>query len=292
MMKNGVALIVRGIILVTAMALTACTAVKASPAKANQFKTNQIRISYVAPENPAHKPIYELLKERKSLEQLQEFLSPFRLEWTLKIVLTECDGEPDAMYSDDVITICYEYIKELQTYMPEKTTSAGVDPIDTVVGPFVDTVLHEFAHALFDYADIPVLGREEDAADQVSAYIYLQLGKGEAHRLIIGTVYTYMLEVQDTDPPDMEEFADEHSTSEQRAINLICMAYGSDPELFEDLPALGKVPQYRVDICEEEYELVSFAFKTLIGPHIDADLAKIVYEKSWLPKKNSQILSD
>jgi hypothetical protein len=281
MMKSSLALTVNGMILITALAMTACTAVK----------TNQVRISHVAPKNPAHQQIYELLKERQTLEHLQEVLSPFQLPWPLNLLVTGCDGEADAMYGDDAITICYEYIEELQKYMPAKTTPTGVEPIDTVTGPFVDTVLHEFAHALFDYLDIPVLGREEDAADQVSAYIYLQFGKDEARRLIMGTVYAYMLEVQDTDPPDMEEFADEHSTSEQRAINLICMAYGADPELFEDLPTWGGLPQYRVDICEEEYELISFAYQTLIGPHIDPDLAKKVFDRSWLPEKTSRILS-
>jgi hypothetical protein len=266
--------------------MTACTAVKT-----NQVKTNQVRISYVSPKNPAHQQVYELLKERQSLEKLQEFLSPFRLEWTLNISLTECDGEADAMYSDDTITICYEYIEELRKYMAAKTAPAGIEPIDTLVGPFVDTVLHEFAHALFDYLDVPVLGREEDAADQVSAYIYLQLSKAEARRLITGTVYAYMQEVQDTDPPTMEEFADEHSTPEQRAINLICMAYGADPVLFKDITALWGVPQYRIDICAEEYELISFAYQTLIGPHIDPALAEKVFDKSWLPEKTSRMLS-
>ena len=281
MMKNSLALAGKGMILITALAMTACATVK----------TNQVSINYVPPKNPAHQQVYELLKERQSLEKLQEFLSPFRLQWTLNISLTGCDGEADAMYSDDTITICYEYIEELRKYMPAKTTPAGIEPIDTLVGPFVDTVLHEFAHALFDYLDVPILGREEDAADQVSAYIYLQLGKDEARRLITGTVYAYMLEVQDTDAPTMEEFADEHSTSEQRAFNLLCIAYGADPELFEDIPALGGLPQGRVDICEEEYELISFAYQTLIGPHIDPELAKKVFDRSWLPEKTSRMLS-
>jgi len=270
-----------GMILITVLAATAHAAAK----------TNQIRVSYEAPKNPDHQQIYEVLKERKSLEQLQEFLSPFRLQWTLNILLTGCDGEADAIYSDGAITICYEYIEELQEFMAPGTTPAGIEPIDTLIGPFVDTVLHEFAHALFDFHDIPILGREEDAADQVSAYIYLQTGNEEAHRLITGTVYAYMREVQNTDPPDMEEYADEHSTSEQRTINLICLAYGSDPKLFADLPALGGLPQYRVEICEEEYELISFAYQTLIGPHIDPELAKKVFDRDWLPENNEQILS-
>jgi len=279
-MKKSLALIGIGIILITALASTAFASAK----------TNQVRVNYVPPKNPAHQPVFELLKERHSLENLGKLLSPFRLQWTLNILLTGCDGEADAMYSDDTITICYEYIEDLQKYMPEKTTPAGIEPIDALLGPFVDTVLHEFAHALFDYLDTPVLGREEDAADQVSAYIYLQLGKDEARRLIMGTVYAYLKEVQDTDAPDMEEFADEHSTSEQRAINLICIAYGADPELFGDLPGLAGVPQERVDICEEEYELISFAYETLIGPHIDPELAKKVFDRSWLPEKTSRML--
>jgi len=285
MIKNSLVLAVSGIILITALAMTACTAVKI-----NQVKTDQVRISYVPPKNPVHQQVYELLKERQSLEKLKEFLSPFRLEWVLNVSLTECDGEADAMYSDDTIMICYEYIEDLRKYMPAKTTPAGIEPVDTLVGPFVDTVLHEFAHALFDYLDIPILGREEDAADQVAAYIYLQLEEAEARRLIMGTVYTYLAEVKDTAQPSMADFAGEHSTPEQRAFNLMCMAYGANPELFEDLPALGGLPQERADICEEEYELISLAYQALIGPHIDPDLAKKVYNEIWLPEKTSEIL--
>ena len=279
-MRNSLALTGIGVILMATLATTAFA----------EAKSNQITIDYVPPENPAHQPIYELLKERHSLENLQKFLSPFQLPLPLNIALIGCDGEADAMYSDDEITICYEYIADLQKYMPEETTPAGVAPVDALVGPFVDTVLHEFAHALFDYIDIPVLGREEDAADQVAAYTYLQLSKEEARRLIMGTVYAYLMEVKDTDPPDMAEFADEHSTSEQRAINLICIAYGSDPKLFGDLPGLGGLPQERVEICEEEYELIEFAYKELIGPHIYPELAKEIYGESWLPVKTSRML--
>lgn len=266
-------------LLVFALSAIASTSLLAASAK-----TDRIRIHYVPPENPAHQEVYELLKQRQSLERLKEFLSPFRLKWVLDLTLTGCDGESEAMYGDDEITICYEYIDELRAYMAVETTPSGIEPIDTLVGPFVDTVLHEFAHALFDYLDVPVLGREEDAADQVSAYMYLQLDDKEARRLIRGTVYSYMAEVIDTDPPELAEFADEHSTSEQRAFNLLCMAYGSNPDLFKDDVIHGGLPQFRVDICEEEYELISLAYQKLIGPHVDKALAKKVYKKIWLPE--------
>lgn len=286
MMRNNRLLSISGTILIIALALTACSEEKSLPPE----KTNQVVIEYVYPTKPAHQQIHDVLKERHALEKLQEFLSPFRLRWPLLVSLTGCDGEADAMYGDGEITICYEYIEELQRNMPAEVTPAGIEPIDTAVGPFFDTVLHEFAHALFDYLDVPVFGREEDAADAVSAYIYLNLGKDEARRLIMGTTYAYMLEVVDTDPPTMEEYADEQSTSEQRAFNLLCIAYGADPELFEDVVKMGGLPDFRVAICEEEYELIAYAYETLIGPHIDPDLARKVFDRAWLPETSSRIL--
>lgn len=104
-MKDSLALAVRGMILFTALAVIACSATK----------TNQVRINHVPPTNPAHQQVYEFLKERQSLEKLQELLSPFRLPEPLHISLTGCDGEADAMYSGVTITICYEYIEDLRT---------------------------------------------------------------------------------------------------------------------------------------------------------------------------------
>jgi len=286
MMKNSLAFAVSGMILITALGVTACTNEETLPAE----KTNQIIVNYVFPEKPAHQQIYKLLKGRHTLESLKKFFSPFRLRWPLYITLTACDGEADAFYGDDTITICYEYIQELRKNMPPETTTTGIEPIDTVVGPFMDTVLHEFAHALFDYLDVPVLGREEDAADQVAAYIYLQLGKNEARRLIVGTIYAYGLQMQGSNPPSMTEFADEHSTPEQRAFNLLCMAYGADPELFQDVVKAWGLPDERATICEEEYELVALAYQALIGPHIDPDLAEKNFDRSWLPEITSRII--
>src|SRR5262249_24602355 len=151
-------------------------------ARAQAAQADRVTVSYVIPKNPAHQPIYQQLKEVSFLEKLQQFLSPFRLPHALLVKVEGCDGDANAFYDDNVITICYEYIEELRKTMPTQTTSAGVTPEDAVVGPLFDTCLHEFGHALFDMLRLPVLGREEDAADQVSAYIQLQLGEDEARR--------------------------------------------------------------------------------------------------------------
>lgn len=287
-MKNRPTLIINGLVLVAILAMTACGEESDLP----EAKTHRVNFSYILPENPDHLHMYTLLKEdRRVLEKLQALLSPFRLPWTLDIVMSECGGEADAMYWDGTITICYEYLDVLWDNMPTETTDTGIEPIDAVVGPFVDTVFHEFAHALFDYLDIPVLGREEDAADQVSAYIYLQFGPAEARRLIMGTAHAYITEAKNAPPLSQEDFADEHSTPEQRRFNLLCIAYGAEPELFADIVVWGGLPQYRVDNCREEYELIALAYNDLIAPHVDPELAEKVFDRSWLPEETSRMLN-
>ena len=273
MRKTAFALAVASMLLVTTMAMTAFAAPK----------TNRVSISYVPPKDPELRQIYEDLKERRPLEKLQEFLSPFRLPRTLKITLAECDGQADAFYGDDAITICYGYVDELWKSMPAETTPAGIAPIDTVVGPFFDTFLHEFAHALFDMLKVPVLGREEDAADQVAAYIYLHFGDAEARRLIMGTAYAYLTEATEGDlPSSLEAYAEQHGTPAQRAYNVLCMAYGADTKLFGDFVSKGYLPSERAEFCEEEYEQVQDAYEALVGPYIDEGLARKTFDRTWL----------
>jgi Putative metallopeptidase len=51
-----------------------------------------------------------LSKELRFLEKLQEFLSPFQLPRTLLVKVQGCEGDANAFYEHDVITVCYEYI--------------------------------------------------------------------------------------------------------------------------------------------------------------------------------------
>jgi hypothetical protein len=269
----------------TVLVLGTVTAAQAAPARAGR-----ITIAYVPPKNPTHQGMYERLKEVRFLEKLQELLSPVRLPRPLRVKTEGCDGDANASYEHDTITICYEYVDELWKNVPAQTTPAGVTPIDALLAPLIDTCLHEFGHAVFDMLKVPVFGREEDAADQVSAYIMLQLGKAEARRLFLGTAYAYKTEVEAaTAPPALKEFSNVHGTPAQRFYNLLCIAYGADAQLFGDLVAKGYLPKERAVDCEDEYKQVAFAFQRLIGPHIDPRRARKVWDKSWLPEPTRRV---
>jgi hypothetical protein len=282
-MKMAFGSALAGLLSITAVAMAAV----------GESKTNQVTFSYEPPENPAHQAVYEELRDRRVLERLQEFLSPFRLPRTVKFTMAGCDGEDDAFYWKGEVTICYELVQSLFANMPAKRTPAGIEPIDTVIGPFFGTALHEFAHALFEVLNIPVLGREEDAADQVGAYIYLQLADSEARRLVMGAAYGFFIDARSDDSAITreefsEDFAEEHPMPEQRAYNLLCLAYGGDKELFGDLVSKGYLPRERAESCIDDYGQVLDAFEILIRPHVDRALAEKILWPSWRPKTIKQ----
>src|SRR5262249_50195375 len=155
-------------------------------------------------------------------------------------------GVSNAFSNEEAVTVCYEFIGDIQKSASETTTPAGIAPIDTLIGPFVDVFLHEAGHAVFALLKIPLFGREEDAADQFSSYIMLRFEKDEARRLILGSAYQYKHELSSpTLTISQQEFADEHGTPAQRFYNLLCIAYGADPKLFSDVAEKGFLPEIR-----------------------------------------------
>src|SRR5262252_6977525 len=125
-MKAVLVLVITWTILVPEIVTTA----QAAPARASWMS-----VRYVPPRDPAHQPIYEQLKQLRFVERLQAFLTPFRLPRALLVKVAGCDGDANAFYEKDVITVCYEYIEQLGKTMPAETTVTGVTPVDAVAGP-------------------------------------------------------------------------------------------------------------------------------------------------------------
>ena len=265
------------LILVGASLNSECAAAR----KSSILRADRIQISYVPPKNSAHEALFQLLKERRVLEKIKGLLSALRLPRALLLKVDGCDGESNAWYADDAVTVCYEYLADILQNAPKETTPAGVTRTDAIVGPTLEVFLHETGHAVFDYLTVPILGREEDAADQFAAYILLKFAESDARRLIYGVAYSYNI---DASQPSTKKnpFADEHGLPAQRFYNVLCMAYGADSKLFAELVDKKYLPSERAEGCADEYDQVIRALNKLIGPYIDQKRAKQVRAKQWL----------
>ena len=247
-----------------------CWATASAQTEAPLF-TDQIRGVLVQPVEPRHQPIHQALQERDVLGLVRLILSPLRLPRQLAIEVKGCDGNVDTYFGDGVVTLCYEYIELLQAHSPKVGTPGGVARSDALLGAIIDTLLHEVGHGVFDLLEIPVLGREEDAADFFSAYIMLQFPPEHAMRLFEGVAFMFASEARTAlaKPFGINAYAGEHGLAPQRFFNFLCMAYGSAPTTFAKAAIDGGLPLRRHDGCIEEFALLKRAFDKLIGPHID-----------------------
>jgi hypothetical protein len=256
------------------------------------LNTDQFDYDYVAPKNPAHMPLYNILRGARVLEKMKEFLSPLRLPERIVLRLVGCDGAINAYFFKDEVKICYEYFDYIRKYTAE-AERFGLSRKDAMVGPTVEAFLHEVGHAVVQIMDIPYFGRQEDVADYFATYVLLQFAKDDARRLILGTSLLSGTEAMEEQSKarELRLLADTHSLPAQRYFNRLCMAYGADPELFGDVIQLGMLPQHRARGCRYEWLTNEFAFKTLIAPYIDQNLKEKVLAQHWFTFESTAVAS-
>ena len=247
-----------------------------------------VQIQYKEPTNPAHKPIYDRLRKRAVLEQYKEFMSPLQLKRALNVALEPCNGVINATHQAGKITYCYELIAEMQRQVIETNVLPGFRREDAIVGGFVSILLHETGHAIFYLLDIPIFGREEDAADAIAAYVSLQFGPTSARRILTGSAFVWraaeLTRQKKRSPRQFEDYSDEHGTDAQRFYNILCIALGSDmvekTNTFSDFVQL--LPEGRRGQCVREYTHVKNSFARFVLPHIDQGLMKKVRSTEWI----------
>lgn len=122
------------------------------------------------------------------------------------------------------------------------------------------TLCHELTHALVATFDIPVLGREEAAADQIATLCILY-PETTTHRdpqaieKLVAVADAWRLEWEMDKESGGAAYWDEHALDIQRYYNVLCMLYGSDPEKFEALPDQVDFPWQRAWTCaDHEYD--------------------------------------
>jgi hypothetical protein len=235
----------------------------------------------------------------RMLERLRDFLSPIRLPRSVGLLAAECDGGAGAgpfyLTGDRTITICYQFVaaveKVADTVIAAQRENPQFFPFPVTRDEFIwgllgGVMLHESGHALFDVLDVPMFGREEDAADQFAILIALKLRPP----LAVAAVKAYAYFWRGMSDPDAmtkdgdlnQDFADEHGTPSQRLFNGLCIAYGRSPEVFGKFVAAGWLPAQRAKGCAREYAQLEQAFTRTVLPFIDSTRMAEMENIDWL----------
>jgi len=137
-----------------------------------------------------------------------------------------------------------------------------------VVGNMLFVLTHEMGHAVIAEMDLPVLGKEEDAADSFAILSALKIGSDFSHRVLVETAKGWFLTAKRAAKKgESLSFYDEHGLDSQRAYSIVCMMVGSDPAKFKDLADEAKLPQDRQESCLRDYRTGMHGWETILKPH-------------------------
>lgn len=118
---------------------------------------------------------------------------------------------------------------------------------------------HELGHALIDQLDLPVLGKEEDAADQLAVFLTDELWDDTGADRISDLVASGFWRAAE-DAKEPAPWWDEHSTDQQRHFTVACLYYGGDPARRGHVVKDVGLPDDRAELCVAERDQVDRAW--------------------------------
>ena len=154
-------------------------------------------------------------------------------------------------------------------YNRGKTPQQIKDSAEFVTGNVLFVLGHETGHALISEFVLPVLGREEDAADSLAAIVAIKMASSFADRVVVNAARGWFL----SDRRDRQEgipsaFYDEHGIDVQRAYQIVCLLVGGQPEKFAGLAKEVKLPEERQATCRDDFNNAKFSWELVLKPHL------------------------
>lgn len=157
------------------------------------------------------------------------------------------------------------------------------DRIEFVAGNVIFATLHEVGHMVIAEMGLPVLGREEDAADSFAVIAGLKVNNAVSDNILIQSARGWFMSDRRAKKQKTPlVFYGEHGLDRQRAYNIVCLMVGGNPEKFSKAAELTRMPEERQGTCQSDYSNASWSWDKALAPHIrKPDQAKIPVEVKY-----------
>lgn len=228
-----------------------------------------VLVEYVDPEDPNLQPYFQLMQESGIWDLIASNTNDtLALPKDLVFSVQELDGP--AFYPDaDGIALPPSFAAYVDQLFTQADPSATVDDLkQRILSVYAFVTFHELGHALVEYYDLPITGREEDAVDQLATYIATQGDPEAGGELALSAAATFGLSAAMRSEFEAADFWDEHSLDEQRFFNILCWVYGSNPGAYADDVADAGLGEDRLARCEDEYAQLANSWEQLLAPYV------------------------
>lgn len=236
--------------------------------KAKPVVTGKVVAHWQRPVGQANVVGNELLKASETEYLAKSLGTAFELPTPLKIKgVNGFGGGPFYSPEDNSITLPYQFATAVLGVISETNPQGSETEWGEAVGAVNSFIFaHEFAHALIHNFNLPVLGREEDAADGLATVLLLKAEDGATYAAEAAEFWDAFSGRQN--PPQLVEYADNHSFDRQRAYNILCWVGGSDEAILQALAENEIVPEERLVSCPAEWQLLRESAEQVLDPHL------------------------
>ena len=244
-----------------------------NPSQESDWTPGKLTFKYPPVKHSRLRKLQKLVKADAKLREEQQAFNRFiLLPLDLPVFVQSCGREQKergAHYDGNKLKIflCLESVDRVRSVLATEVKSEQrLNAMLVWISRFV--FYHELGHALVDYFELPILGREEDAVDEF-AIIALLLDDEQTIEPALAVAKSFYLLGKDELAGKQLSLWDTHSLSQQRSYNMLCLTYGSNPEKYVALVGKkdGQLPQERAENCEQEYQKKFKSWIRLLLPH-------------------------
>lgn len=225
---------------------------------------SRVSIVWETPKTARLKPISKFLYNADVFDDVAAAIdSEVKFEVALPIRFSEC-GVVNAHYQPEEqrVTVCYELVAAFREHLAKHHRGEALDA--ALIGATFYTLFHQIGHAVVDLFDLPITGREEDAADQLATWMLMDETADEtgAKLSLAGAEALLAIDGHRAALP----FWDEHALGQERFYNVACWVYGRAPERHPDVADEGLLSAPRARGCRGEYERLASTWDELMAP--------------------------
>jgi Putative metallopeptidase len=216
---------------------------------------------------------FRLLKASQTKEVAAALARAFELPHPLTIRgVNGIEGGPFYNPQDNSITLPYGFAALVFGVESDSNPGLSDFQLGEQAGAVNNFILaHEFGHALIANFNLPVLGKEEDAADSISTALLLTVPGGARYATDAASFWADFSDRQTE--PALADYADVHSLDLQRAFDILCWVAGSSKSSFEKVAELNALPESRLQSCPAEYAQLRGSIEQELKPHLKNDVS-------------------
>lgn len=266
-------------LLLSALLAAVAVAIAAAPASAQTPATGKFYVQY-GKVKKANRAAVAIMRRSGTMEAVAaEVNARWNLPFTMPVLFSDQIQQGPVFLSgldldtpDGKVTELINFpgaflTIQLDTIRKQLKGVKGVTVRQGTVAAVQFVLAHEMAHAIIHELEIPVLGKEEDAADSFAAYLLTANPKfGPLTAISAAAVWDSIAPM--TRKLDESDFSDEHSFPRQRMYQFLCWVYGSDTKRFKAIVGKDGLPRARAARCGREWQEINAAWGTVLAPHV------------------------